>query len=60
MLVNPITVLKVVVQKRVDDVEGGEEGDQIAIVIAVRVEGLVAGCFFGRGSGSRTFLWGRG
>lgn len=47
MSVNPVTILKIVVQERVDDVEGGEEGDQITIVVAVRVERLVAGCFFG-------------
>lgn len=58
MSVNPVTILKVVVQERVDDVEGGEKGDQIAIVVAVRVKGLVAGCFFGWSSGSHTLLWG--
>ena len=56
MPVNPVTVLKVIVQERVDDVEGGEEGDQITIVVAVRVKRLVAGCFFGRSSGSQTLL----
>ena len=56
--VNPITVLKVVLKKRVDDVERGKNSDQIAIVVAGRIQGLVAGRFFGRGSRSWTFLWG--
>ena len=58
MPVNPVTVLKVVVQKCVDNVKGGEDGDQIAIVVAVHVKSLVAGCFFGWSSRSRSFLWG--
>ena len=58
MSVNPVTVLKVVFEKCVDDVERGEDGDQIAIVVAGCVEGLVPGCFFGWGSRSRTLLCG--
>ena len=58
MSVNPVAVLKVVIQKCVDNVEGGEESDQIAIVVAVHVKGLVTGCFFRWSSRSRTFLWG--
>lgn len=58
MPVNPITVLKIVLQKRVDDVEGGEDGNQIVIIVAARVKGLFVGCLFGWSPRSRTFLWG--
>ena len=54
--VNPITVLEVVIEKRIDNVERGEDSDQVVIVVASRVKGLVVGCFFGRSSRSRTFL----
>ena len=57
MSVNPITVLKVVLQEGIDDVEGRKDGYQIAIVVMARVGGWVAWCLFGRRSGSRTFLW---
>ena len=56
--VNPIAVLKIVLEERVDDVERGKDSDQIVIVVPGRVQSLVTGCFFGRGSRSRTFLWG--
>jgi len=56
--VDPITVLEVVFEKRVDDVERGKDSDQVAIVVVGCIKGLVAGCLFGRSSRSRTFLWG--
>jgi len=56
--VNPIAVRKVVLEERVNDMERGKNGDQIVIVVPGRVQGLFAGCFFGRSSRSRTFLWG--
>ena len=56
--INPVAVLEVVLEERVDDVERGKDGDQIVIVVVGRVQSLVTGCFFGRSSRSRTFLWG--
>jgi hypothetical protein len=52
--VDPVAVLKVVVEKRVDGVHRGKGGGQIAVVVAGR---LVARCFFGRSSRPRTLLW---
>ena len=54
--VNPIAVLKVVLEERVDNVERRKNSDQIVIVVAGRIQCLVVGCFFGRSSRSRTFL----
>ena len=38
--------------------ERGKNANQIAIVVSIPVEDLVAGCFFRRGSRSWTFLGG--
>ena len=55
--VNPIAVLKIVIEEGINNVERGKDSDQIVIIVAGRVQGLVVGCFFGRSSRSRTFLW---
>lgn len=56
VFVNPVAVLKVVLDKRVDNVERGKDSDQITIIIAGGVEGLFVGCFFRWSSRSQTFL----
>lgn len=43
--VNPVAVFEVIVEERVDNMERGQDRNQIAIVVAVRVEDVVARCF---------------